>query len=628
MIDQASYDAGVLERMDVLAAYFAGRGGESLWGLHASLKVRPDAALADRVVRKALEPMVGGPFDVLPAMMLYCRWKAALPEASRDLIRRYFQEGCLLRGNTENHWLMFYAAQYLAAQEWAGERRLAGGLAPRAVLGEARRWILGTIERTFVLGHHEYDSPNYVMEHAVPLIGLADFAGEEELRSRARDALALLFLDRALEWHEGAWAGGHSREGYRTNTWTLASPVLGLDWLYFGGMDFEPSLHAQGFAGPLLASPYRPPAELVDIAFHGEVPRAVRKTRAPRAILRHADRDPAPVRKYTWMSRSFALGSTQLGLDAPAGPIDLVSWDLGWDAPRHRGKIVCNHPYRSPGRFSAFLTERPQLIGRSVATGKPYLQSSDRLFGASPYERMMQHEGSLIALYRIPASDSDPYVNLYLPKGCDWRERGGWLLADLGRFFAAVRPIGPTRWEEIKESGAGGGVMSGDGDQIDGWLLRIHGLAPGVILEAVEADAGLTFEEYFARRTAMQPDLTRWNADGPAHPGPAWDPSGAVVPPQGGGLPCSGWPQPDAGRGPACVAVRTIGGVLLEMEYDGEHRIDGKPVRYGAWPLYDAPGVTAPLGAGRVTVEHGGKRLEIGGGRDPGAPLRPMRVIG
>ncbi len=49
---------------------------------------------------------------------------------------------------------------------------------------------------------------------------------------------------------------------------------------------------------------------LTEIANDRSSPRVVKKTKPPREILRHLNSAPRPVRKYTYTSRSFALGST------------------------------------------------------------------------------------------------------------------------------------------------------------------------------------------------------------------------------------------------------------------------------------------------------------------------------
>ncbi|MEW6750484.1 MAG: hypothetical protein AB1505_05835 [Candidatus Latescibacterota bacterium] len=596
----AGYAALVDARLQQIAAAMAQRGARSLWGAHALLltgTATPEVLLD--VVRRGLRAdargpdgrLRAGPFEVLPAALLLRRWRDALPAAAVDLIGELMTWGVQERGNTENHWLMYYAGNLLAAEAWPHEETWWNGLPPGAMQAEASRWILETIARTARWGHHEYDSPQYHAEHLIPLIGVADHAADPQLRHQAAQAATLLVADMALEYFHGAWAGGHSREGYRQNTWTRVGPIQGLQYAYFGGVEFDAELHANAYIAPTLASPYRPPEVLAALANDRAEPRVVRKSRAPRTLYRHVEREPLPVRKYTYLSRSFALGSTRVGLPGPpTGPIDLVSWDLTWDGPQHQAKVVANHPFRGAGRFSAFLSELPQAARRSVASGKPYLQFADRLFGASPYERLAQHEGLLVALYRIPEDDEAPYVNLYLPRAVAWAEQDGWLLGDVGSFCVAVYPVGAYHWEEVREADAAS-IMVTHGDLVDGWLLKLEGCHPGLVLEAAEAHDAGGFGAFVERRL-------------------------------GAGLDLGGWPR--EGR----VRVQSLQGRWLDVTYDGEHLLDGAPIVYDPYPLYEAPGVTAEVNTGRMVFTHGDERVELDFGIDPEARAIPMRVIG
>lgn len=582
------------------------RGRVNIWNAHAFLYLDAvdETQVTDAVERHlgsstfaSTESVAGGPFHVLPAMMLLCRWEDRLTETAVAAIRRFFLSGCIDRGNTENHWLMHYTGSLLAAERWGDADRMWNGLSPAAVQAEARRWILGMINRSAAVGHHEYDSTGYIAEHVTPLVALEQFAADAEVREAAGKMLTLHFADMAAEYYHGAWAGSHSREGYRVNTWTKSGTVRGFHYVYFGGEEFDPADHIQGFVIPDLATEYRPPAFVIAAAFDRDRPIVVKKTKAPRTIYRHTDRAATPVRKYTFHSRSFALGSAQIGLPgAPAGPIDLTSWDLTWDGPKHNAKIVSNHPFRDPGRFSAFLSVLPQAAERDIATGKPYLQWPDRLFGASPYEQILQHRGTAMVFYRIDPKDRDPHVNLYLPKGLDWIESNGCLIAEVTNhlrddapgFFVALHIVGAYRWQEIREATASN-IMVRDGDLIDGWLLRIEDLNAGLVLEAVERGGPDSFERFVEQRSARPPAAGRWASDG-------------------------------------VVSYETAEGVRLEMTYDGDHRVDGTIVDYGAWPLFESPWVNAACNSGVVTIENEGESTTLR--FDASEPLIPMRSVG
>jgi hypothetical protein len=598
-MDASTYDAEVAARADEMLDVLAARETHSAWTAHALMARQAAPERVTAAVEATLSAVVaggwaaelGGPFHVLPAGLLYARWKEQLPAEAERMIREFFLHGVLERGNTENHWLMFYTGNLLMAERLADEAEFWNGRPPEAMRREATRWILGTIERTARIGHHEYDSPGYHMEHMMPYIGLYEHTRDAHLKAQVEKVLTLLTADMALEYFKGSWAGSHSREGYRENTWTRVGPIRILQHLYFGGMPFDPADHIHGFGVPALVAGYRPPPVLARMAWERPVPQVVRKTKAPRNIIRHADEYPGAVRKYTYMSRSFALGSAQINLPGTsAGPIDLVSWDLTWSGPKHQAKITCNHPFQGPERFSAFLRDYPQNARRSVGGGKPYLQRLDRLFGASPFERVAQHEGAALVTYRIPDGDEAPFANLFLPTSTEWVERTGWLLGDMGDFHVGVRPFGQYHWERIKEA-RNDAIMVRDGDLIDGWLLRLQGPTPGIALEAVEADQVESFAAFCDQRVAAPVDLDDWVSKGQ-------------------------------------VALTSIAGDRLELDFDGEHRLNGKAIDYEAWPLYDAPEAMGEMSSGRFRFGSGGDVVEVDFEIDPDRPLMPMRVIG
>lgn len=594
-MDQARYHAEVDARAQEILKAMAERGAHSPWAAHAIFATGADDSEVHSVLEKSLGDFTlgltgAGPFQILPAMLLLCRWEDRLQPETVDLIRRFFTQGILERGNTENHWMMFYAGNLLAAERFADEPVFWHGHSPEAMKAEATRWILGTIERTARLGHHEYDSPGYHAEHVTPLVGLYEHAQDDHLRAQVEKVLTLLVADMALEYYKGSWAGSHSREGYRQNTWTYVGPIQTTQYLYFGGEAFDASRHLQGFSIPVAAASYRPPAIFAHMAWDRSKPHVVKKSKAPRTIFRHVNRDVSPVRKYTYMSPSFALGSAQVGLSAPAGPIDLVSWDLTWHGDKHEAKIGCNHPYVDGGRFSAFLNPLPQDARRSVGGGKPYLQRPDRLFGASPFEQMMQHEGTAIVLYQIPEDDENPFVNVYLPKLVNWVSQGAWILGDLGDFYVALRPIGNYAWEHIRES-ANDSIMVSEGGLIDNWLLQIHNVNAGLVLEAIEASDAGDFDTFCNRRVENDVDV-------------------------------SGWPVNNR------VRVETTLGAKLEMVYNGAHTVNGEAMDYSAWPLYDAPTAHGELNTGNVVFRYGGDEVNVDFGIDPEKPMIPMRVIG
>jgi hypothetical protein len=586
-----SYTEELAERRQAIVADIAPRVSTT-FGAHALFAADADSPETARRVEEIVTTTFGvqrnsafavaqmGCFDPFGAMFLFCRWHEHMTPATRQHILRVMTQNVHGRGNTENHWLMHYTAQLLAAEQFTDTDIWWNGQPRQVFHAEATRWILGTIDRTVRIGHHEYDSTDYHGWHVLPMIALADHAADETLRQRARDMASLLIADMALEYFKGGWAGGHAREGYRENTHTAVGCSASILYLYFGGPTFGP-IQAQQQMAPALTSFYQPPAILAAIAHDRDQPRLVKKTKAPRNIFRHVVNDAQPVRKTTYTSRSFALGTTQTGLPgAPAGPIDLVSWDLTWEGVNHEAKIVSCHPYVDSRRFSAFLTELPQDIGRGVPAAKPFLQFADRLYGASPYEQMMQHESAAIILYRIPAEDRHPFVNLYLPRSTTWRHQGDVLFGDTGSCYVMIHLIGESRWDSVH-----------DAAYIDGWYVRLRGGDVGLVIEAAERDQYDSLDTFAA---AFETSTVDRSTESGQHQ----------------------------------VGYTSLAGARLHMSYNGAHQVNDTPIDYAAFKLYDAPEATAELDTGIIRFSHKGDSLELDFGVDTSRELIPLRVIG
>ena len=196
----------------------------------------------------------------------------------------------------------------------------------------------------------------------------------------------------------------------------------------------------------------------------------------------------------------------------------------------------------------------------------------------------------MLVTYRIPAGDEAPYANLFLPTSIEWVESDGWLLGNMGAFHVGIRPLAEHHWWRIRES-RNDAIMVSDGDLIDGWLLRIDGPTPGIALEAVEATGVSSFEEFCSQRTTAGLDLTDWH---------------------------------EQGR----VALTTIAGDRLELDFDGAHRLNGEIIDYDSWPLYGAPEAHAECNTGRMRFGSDDDTVDVDFGIAPASPLMPMRVIG
>ncbi|MDA0336874.1 MAG: hypothetical protein O2782_17050, partial [bacterium] len=130
----------------------------STFGAHALFAADPDAPETARRVEEIVTTTFGaqsdspfavaqmGCFDPFGAMFLYCRWRERMNQATRDHIQHVMTHNVHGRGNTENHWLMHYTAQLLAAERFTDADTWWNGQPREVFHAEATRWILGTID--------------------------------------------------------------------------------------------------------------------------------------------------------------------------------------------------------------------------------------------------------------------------------------------------------------------------------------------------------------------------------------------------------------------------------------------------------------------------------------------------
>jgi hypothetical protein len=139
---------------------------------------------------------------------------AALPQDLRDRARRTLlawrywidepgRDGMVFW--SENHVLMFAAAEYLAGhlypQEVFGNSGLTGAEHARKALLRLERWLRARLR----YGFSEWYSPVYYPHDVAPLLNLIDFAPDAEVRARAAMVLDLMLFDLARLTHRGSF---------------------------------------------------------------------------------------------------------------------------------------------------------------------------------------------------------------------------------------------------------------------------------------------------------------------------------------------------------------------------------------------------------------------------------------
>ncbi len=130
----------------------------------AKLNRKTDSATGLKIIEELLsDPTASGRgmFVIYELMAAYLYGFEEIPAELKRKIWESFRTRPLYRGDTENHWVMYYTGLYLAAQTWKGYDGTfwyTGKPSGENFL-EAEGWLNEWIKITTTIGQGEFDSP-------------------------------------------------------------------------------------------------------------------------------------------------------------------------------------------------------------------------------------------------------------------------------------------------------------------------------------------------------------------------------------------------------------------------------------------------------------------------------------
>ncbi len=135
---------------------------------------------------------------------------------------------------TENHYILFTSAAYLAGQLYPQEVFTNSGETGEAKIELNRRRILRWLDLRFHTGFSEWLSHVYYDEDLTALLALYDFAADDEIRRKAEMVLDLLVFDMALNSFRGVFGSTHGRAYENTKKWASNEGTTDTSKLLFG----------------------------------------------------------------------------------------------------------------------------------------------------------------------------------------------------------------------------------------------------------------------------------------------------------------------------------------------------------------------------------------------------------
>jgi hypothetical protein len=524
----------------------------------AKLRLREDAAACSRRLEELLAEPTGDMFWMFPVTAIAYLDRGQLSDSARQALRRSFKTYMPYRGDTENHWLLYYTSLYLMSQMWPdqGGDQWYTGKSSQENFRESAEWIESWVRLTTTRGQGEYDSPHYLGLFFLSMSYLAEWANDPAMKKRATMMLDYLIADFAAEDLDGLFVGAHSRVYDRpvVEKWFNVSSDFG--WVLFGqGYPNEPpGLYVLCY---VLAGAYEPGEILKLIATSRDRPYTHYERKRTRNRWRFFDDLHGPVYKTTYMTRDYAVSSDQGG---PLQPIQEHSWDVTWNLPDPRGvhnTLFSLHPYSSLHELQTYFTFPPDQSVAEVVSSKKSYDSPDKFVGGSPFEQIFQDRDTVIVLYDIAPGVRFPHINGFFSKDlAELREDpSGWIFARGGDALIACRPLQPYTWKPIE----GGGKRLFSPHLKNGMVVKVAGRSEFPDMDAFRrAILALAFEYKL-------------------QPAPS-------------------------------VRFRSLRGATLEFAYGGTPQVNGVALDYSRWPLFGGPFVEAAVDSEKLTLKFGERR--------------------
>lgn len=569
-----NYLAGFDERARYISAAYDTSYGGGYYAAAARYAHNNGIPIADSILTAILKEPRGDMFWMFPCMGAYLHGKDKMSPETRAVVRNAWKTYAPYRGDTENHWAMYYSTLFLATEQWPGlpGSEWYNGKSSDENRTDAKEYLKHWMAIATTIGQGEFDSPDYFPEYAISTSLLADFAQDPEMQKRGEMMFEFILADFAAEHLDGQYLGGFSRIYQPAVFKPLLSGASAYAYLFFG--TGEPT-QSGWVLFPALGK-FRMPLIILDMATDRTKAYAHRERKRVRNVIRFGSEKNPPVYKYTYVTRDYGIGSLQGGL---LQPIQIHTWGVRYTYGRPYTTIFGLHPYWSSYELGMFFPEELKPLIADVVASKGTYNNPDKWTGGSPYERTFQHKNTLVVLYDIPPGTMTEHIDGFFPRNLQQRvvDPSGWILCKAGDTYVGWYPLQPGEWIEEKETpgqaknGIGRPEDTDPSKETGNWRFRSHHGQNGYVIEVrSKAEAG-SFEKFSAGLRARAP----------------------VASLVAGGV---------------TVSYTTLGNDRMKFSFPEARTLNGKSVDLTKTKLFDGPFLRAEVGSRKLTMMHGTRK--------------------
>lgn len=506
---------------------------------------------ADTIITDLLKNPRGDMFWMFGIMSAYLHGEGKMSAETEHTVRRAWKTYAPYRGDTENHWCLYYSTLLLASQEWPGlpGSEWFNGKTSEENYTEAKKYLIHWMKITTTIGQGEFDSPDYFPVYLCPMLLLSQFAKEPEMKTRGSMMADYLLADFAEDHLDGQYTGGLSRISQTPPYKPPAANAAPLAYLYFGGG--EPRV--SDFALVAAISSYRLPEIVFQIATDRSMPYVQKEKKRVRNVIRYGSEMNPPVYRYTYMTSDYALGSIQGGI---LQPIQQRTWGVNFKSGKPFTTIFGLHPNWSARELGMFFPEEVKFIIADVTQSKTTYNNPDKWIGGSPFERTFQQKNSLIVLYDIPEGTITDHIDGFFPRTLEERvaDSSRWIFCKAGDTYIGWYPLQDYEWKP----------------EDDCFRLRSHKLQNGYVIE-VRSKSEIGSFKNFSQSLSKHIPL-------------------AVLQP-----------------GNVSVRYMNLDGNAMEFTYPEKRVLDGKYVDLSQYKLFEGPYLNADVGSEKLTITYKNK---------------------